>query len=38
MKGKSDFVGIKVSIHQEKNIEQLKSFYFLGNLKFIWAI
>jgi hypothetical protein len=38
MKGKSDFVGIQVSIDQEKNIDQLKSFDFLGNLKLIWAI
>jgi hypothetical protein len=38
MKGKSDFVGIKVSIDQEKNIDQLKSFFLGGgNLKLIWA-
>jgi len=38
MKGKYDFVGIKVSIDKKKSIDQLKSFYFLGNLKLIWAI
>jgi hypothetical protein len=44
MKGKSDFVGIKVSIDQEKNIDQLKTFFLgeleahLGNLEFFGPI
>jgi hypothetical protein len=38
LRTKSNFVVIKISIDQEKHIDYLKSFFFLGILKFIWAI